>query len=222
MTLYSNRSSNNKLKNRNMTEYLEFTEFDDKTYSDEMENLADEYSVVGSAIKATFGKGHKHLKNTDRNYRKRHWSEVGGRISDRYKHLRKEDKKKKIYKAIKEKAEYNGKSAGPSKDYQDAKSAYFKGKKNKKIAEERAKNGNSTGSNKALAGIAGGVGGAAVGNMAASKWKKELAALKVKPNPTPEDLAKIKTLKRKIAAATAVGGAAGVGIGLLAANKYKK
>jgi primosomal protein N' len=207
-----------------MTEYLEFTEFDDKTYSDEMENLADEYSVVGSAVKATLGKGHKHLKNTDRNYRKRHWSEVGGRISDRYKHLRKEEKKKKIYKAIKEKAEYTKSNKGPSKDYNDAKISYFKGKKAEKKAQDIAngkvsKHGNLK---KGAIAVASGAGGAAIGNVAASKWKKELAVLKVKPNPTPEDLAKMKTLKRKIAAATAVGGAAGVGIGLLAANKYKK
>ena len=174
-------------------EYLEFEEFDDKTYSQHMQELEDEYSGVSRYLKRVknnivgdvntlFGKNYDKLTATDRQFRRKSFY---GKMGDLRKHNRTEANSKDV---IKEKAE---------------RKKYIKDAINDNPTMQRT---NQKNSRRNLVSTVGGAAlGGGAGYLMTSKWRKELAALKLKENPDERDLDEIKSLKRKIAAATAGG-----------------
>jgi hypothetical protein len=208
-----------------MNEYLEFTEFDDKTYSEELQNIEDQYTIVGSAARALFRRDSDKLKYTNREYRRSKMGQEGSsgsktvnsilgtgkRLAMRYRHHRDLDAQKKRTKYKEGYKKFMKKN--PTANMSPAEAAAYERTEKEKSKGKWTKAGST-------------VGGAAIGSgaayLATSKWRKELAALKVKPNPTPEDEAKIKTLKRKITGATAAGGVLGGAAGYAGSHYYVK
>lgn len=187
--------------------YLEFIDYEDKEYTFNNDTeVNDEYSVVSSAYKALMNKpnaslkyspGYKRVKKENGNgYRKTTALE---RFKKRYKADRFATKRDQVKKNQRERA---------------------KELKKEEIAKRPgflARHGGTM-----AGGAVGGTLGAVTGNVLAKKYKTELATLRIKDSKTPEDLEKIKVLKRKIAAATVGGGAIGAVAGGLAGKKYLK
>lgn len=73
-----------------------------------------------------------------------------------------------------------------------------------------------------LGGAAGAVAGAGLAHVGTSGLRKQVSSLIIKKNKTPEDLAKIKSLKKKIALIKVGSGIAGAGAGGYLAHKYSK
>jgi predicted outer membrane repeat protein len=200
--------------------YLEFTEFDDKYYSTDEDGENDEFSVVGSALKAVGGVGNKKLKYTDSKYRKTGLLNVGARMAARYKDARHQDK----LNYIKKKAAFikaNPDSKKKSVKDQAQEVATSANKRTTGILGNSSK-GRKRGGAIAATTAVGAAAGAGIGNLASKKWKSQLAALKVKRNQTTNDIAEIKLLKRKIAAATIGGGLVGAGAGFAGGKKFIK
>jgi hypothetical protein len=211
-----------------MKNYLDFTEFDDNSYSEE-----DEYSIIGGALGALSRKQHNKLKRNN-NYKKvktpnstspYRRSNAWDRFKHRYNENRKEDKAEK-YDKLRNTVVSNGKQ-NRREEIKNAGPTSRQRRRAEQIDQMRMDEAEHKGTRKKnfkRAGVTalGAGAGAGIGNLAATKLKKQLAVITLKENKSEEDLKKIKTLKRKIIASTALGAAGGAGIAYLASKKLSK
>ena len=192
--------------------YLEFTDYEDTEYNFEDNNLTneDEFSMVSSAWKAATSGPSKKLK-WDRDYKRKKRTFGSGyrktnfldKAAQRYRENRKEDAREKF---ANKRVEAKARIKDRDKDLkQEKRSSFFKKHKGTAIGAG-----------------AGAVAGGIAGNLLTSKLKKEKALLQAKPTKSPEDLEKIKSLSRKITAATVGGAALGGVAGGLAGKKFIK